>query len=334
MSLYNSKKIETFKYWRIIIEYMQPQADQNCPFCMISSGKIPAKEVYSDDRVKAVLDINPAAKGHVIIFPKNHYPIMPTIPPDEFKHLAKAAFEISKSVRSSIVSPTNKIFIANGAAAGQQSSHFLIHIIPSDTLVNFELENNQEKDTNIYQALKKNLNIMLTNHYKRENVQNQLISTEHLLETDKLRAKIPEKISAKGHIKIIPKKKIDDNNSLQEIFYLASYAATAGFEYLNAEGTNILMDECHGEIISADILPRFSNDGVNFQWTPVGLAEHELDSIKNMIFKNAMTIDIQKKQSSANFNNPKKKFCFEEFKKSIISTDETFISRKLRRIEN
>ena len=46
--------------------------DENCIFCKILAGEIPSTAVYEDDDFKAILDVNPAARGHVIILPKNH----------------------------------------------------------------------------------------------------------------------------------------------------------------------------------------------------------------------------------------------------------------------
>ena len=45
---------------------------ENCIFCKILAGEIPSTAVYEDDDFKAILDVNPAARGHVIILPKNH----------------------------------------------------------------------------------------------------------------------------------------------------------------------------------------------------------------------------------------------------------------------
>ena len=44
----------------------------NCIFCKILAGEIPSTAVYEDDDFKAILDVNPAARGHVIILPKKH----------------------------------------------------------------------------------------------------------------------------------------------------------------------------------------------------------------------------------------------------------------------
>ncbi|MBT4805369.1 HIT domain-containing protein [Candidatus Woesearchaeota archaeon] len=103
---------------------------QQCIFCQIISGKIPAKKIYEDDKVLAILDINPAAKGHILLLPKEHYAIMPQIPEKEVGEMFIVAKKMSKLLLKAIkVSGTN-IFIANGLVAGQKAQHFMIHIIP------------------------------------------------------------------------------------------------------------------------------------------------------------------------------------------------------------
>ena len=47
-------------------------AEEQCVFCKIIAGEIPSTAVYEDDDFKAILDVNPAARGHVIIVPKKH----------------------------------------------------------------------------------------------------------------------------------------------------------------------------------------------------------------------------------------------------------------------
>jgi len=103
---------------------------QQCIFCQIISGKIPSKKIYEDDKVLAILDINPAAKGHILLLPKEHYAIMPQIPEKEIGNMFVIAKRMSKLILKVLkVSGTN-IFVANGLAAGQKVQHFMIHIIP------------------------------------------------------------------------------------------------------------------------------------------------------------------------------------------------------------
>jgi len=44
----------------------------NCIFCKIVAGEIPAHAVYEDDQLIVIEDINPQAPEHLLIFPKKH----------------------------------------------------------------------------------------------------------------------------------------------------------------------------------------------------------------------------------------------------------------------
>lgn len=103
---------------------------QQCIFCQIIAGKVPSKKVYSDEKCIAVLDINPASKGHLLIIPKEHYAIMPQIPDKEIGHLFLVSKYLSQIMLKVLkVSGTN-VFVANGAVAGQRAQHFMLHLIP------------------------------------------------------------------------------------------------------------------------------------------------------------------------------------------------------------
>ena len=103
---------------------------QNCIFCKIAAKQIPSTEIYSDEHVLAILDINPATKGHVLIMPRQHYAILPQIPPDVLSTLFVTAQHISQGQLKGLQSEGTTIFVANGAAAGQRAPHFLLHVIP------------------------------------------------------------------------------------------------------------------------------------------------------------------------------------------------------------
>ena len=97
-------------------------AQQNCIFCHIIAGRVPSKEVYSDSKVKAILDINPANPGHVLILPKEHYMILPQVPEELIGYMGMVSKAISKAcIRALKVQGTN-VFVANGAAAGQKAA--------------------------------------------------------------------------------------------------------------------------------------------------------------------------------------------------------------------
>lgn len=103
---------------------------QQCIFCQIIAGKVPSKKVYEDDKCMAVMDINPAAVGHVLLMPKEHYAIMPQIPDEEIGHIFMVAKHLSHAMLRRLKVEGTNIFVANGPVAGQNAQHFMIHIIP------------------------------------------------------------------------------------------------------------------------------------------------------------------------------------------------------------
>jgi len=157
---------------------LEAQKEQ-CPFCKIIKGEIPSKKVYEDDLIIAVLDINPALKGHILVMPKEHYPIMPLIPPETFEHLAIKTKQLSKAVKDGALVFGTNIFIANGAAAGQQSQHFMLHIIPreeEDSISIFDYEKvdvDKAKEDEAFKILSHNIPKMLRDVCKRFPMQGQ-----------------------------------------------------------------------------------------------------------------------------------------------------------------
>ena len=146
---------------------MLAKQKENCPFCKIIAGEIPSKQVFEDDQVIALLDIHPAVPGHVLVMPKEHYPIMPLMPEETFAHLFKIVRELSAKLREAMLVSRTTIFIANGYAAGQNSQHFLFHIIPREEVDSLDmLYFKEDKYNEAYKILSHNIPIMLRNRYK------------------------------------------------------------------------------------------------------------------------------------------------------------------------
>jgi len=103
---------------------------QQCVFCQIITGKVPSKKVYEDDKCMAVMDINPAAPGHVLLMPKEHYAIMPQIPEREIGWMFMVAKHLSQAMLRKLKVEGTNVFVANGLVAGQKAQHFMIHVIP------------------------------------------------------------------------------------------------------------------------------------------------------------------------------------------------------------
>src|SRR3989344_5355839 len=124
---------------------------KQCIFCQIISGKVQSRKVYEDDKVIALLDINPANPGHVLLLTKEHYSIMPQIPDDEVAHVFTVARNLSNTILRSLEAEGTNIIVANGVAAGQRAQHFMVHVIPRKTNdgVNFQLPQRQMQQQDI-----------------------------------------------------------------------------------------------------------------------------------------------------------------------------------------
>ncbi len=112
----------------------------NCIFCKILKGEIPSTVVYEDDSFRAILDVNPAARGHVIILPKNHAANIFELSEED----ASGIFVVAKKVATAIKKAYNcdgvNILQNNGEAAGQTVFHLHVHVIPrfKDDTVNIK----------------------------------------------------------------------------------------------------------------------------------------------------------------------------------------------------
>jgi histidine triad (HIT) family protein len=115
----------------------------NCIFCKIIKKEIPSQIIFEDDICLAILDINPASKGHILLMPKEHYMMMPMVPDQVLGHITVMSKYLSDLVKTTFPDCSDTtIFIANGAAAGQQSQHFMIHLIPryESDKINFDIK--------------------------------------------------------------------------------------------------------------------------------------------------------------------------------------------------
>ncbi len=106
------------------------EEQQQCIFCHIASGNVPAKKVFEDDKVVAVLDINPATAGHLLLVTKDHVAIMPQMDDSLIGHVGMVSKQLSHALIRALKVEGTSIFVANGVVAGQRAPHFMLHVIP------------------------------------------------------------------------------------------------------------------------------------------------------------------------------------------------------------
>lgn len=114
--------------------------EKDCVFCKIIAGEIPSAVVYEDELFRAILDVSPAARGHVIILPKNHTPDIYDLPEEEASGIMIVAKRIACALKKTYRCDGVNILQNNGEAAGQTVFHLHVHVIPrfKDDTVNIK----------------------------------------------------------------------------------------------------------------------------------------------------------------------------------------------------
>ena len=114
--------------------------DENCIFCKLANGDIPTATLYEDDDFRVILDAGPAAKGHALIIPKEHYANLYELSDELAAKVLVLAKKMIKKLTDILGCDGYNIVQNNGEAAGQTVFHFHMHLIPR-----YVKDGNQEK---------------------------------------------------------------------------------------------------------------------------------------------------------------------------------------------
>ena len=102
----------------------------DCIFCAIVAGLAPAARVFDDDDCLAFMDIQPLARGHVLVIPKRHAENLFDLEADEAAAVARTAKQLAHALRTVLEPEGLRLFQLNGAAAGQTVFHYHMHLLP------------------------------------------------------------------------------------------------------------------------------------------------------------------------------------------------------------
>ncbi len=102
----------------------------NCIFCKILKNEIPSSTVYEDDKFRAIMDIGPVAKGHVILLAKEHTANLLEADDELLSAALPAVKKVANAVKKTVGCDGINILQNNGEEAGQTVFHLHIHVIP------------------------------------------------------------------------------------------------------------------------------------------------------------------------------------------------------------
>lgn len=103
---------------------------ENCIFCKIANGEIPAATLYEDEDFRVILDLGPASKGHALILPKQHAANLFELPDELAAKVMPLAKQIASKLQKGLGADGINVVQNNGEAAGQTVFHFHLHLIP------------------------------------------------------------------------------------------------------------------------------------------------------------------------------------------------------------
>ena len=97
---------------------------EDCIFCKIVSGDIPAHRVYEDNEFLAFLDIRPLSAGHTLVIPRKHYRFVWDV--ENIGEYFVVVQKIAKALQQ--VSGTDEVFMK---VIGEEVPHAHVWVFPN-----------------------------------------------------------------------------------------------------------------------------------------------------------------------------------------------------------
>ena len=107
---------------------------QDCIFCKIIAGDIPAKLLYEDADMLAFNDISPVAPTHILIIPRKHVAGPAALTVDDELLMGKMVNLGSTLAAKAGLKDGFRLVMNNGESAGQTVFHLHLHVLGGRTM--------------------------------------------------------------------------------------------------------------------------------------------------------------------------------------------------------
>ena len=104
--------------------------EQDCIFCAIAQGAVPAEKLYDDGTIFAIADLSPVAPTHLLIIPHVHVAALAGEGADALDaaaHCLAVAPEVARG--AGVVDGGYRLVANQGADADQEIDHFHLHLL-------------------------------------------------------------------------------------------------------------------------------------------------------------------------------------------------------------
>ena len=100
----------------------------DCVFCRIQAGEVPADMVLEDEDFVAFLDARPVFKGHVLVVPRRHYVTLADLPVAAVGPLFERVRLVSAALPAAL--GAQGTFVALNNIVSQSVPHLHVHVVP------------------------------------------------------------------------------------------------------------------------------------------------------------------------------------------------------------
>ncbi len=109
---------------------------ENCIFCKIIKGEIPANIEEQSENVIVLQDINPQAPVHFLVLPKKHIPDIGEIKPEDTNLLGEIFRTIRELSKKKNISRSGFRVVVNcGNDGGQTVPHLHFHLLGKRAMI-------------------------------------------------------------------------------------------------------------------------------------------------------------------------------------------------------
>jgi histidine triad (HIT) family protein len=103
----------------------------DCIFCAILTGQAAGSLIYRDDLCAAFMDIHQPTTGKLLVIPNQHATYLADLPPETGARMFQVAQQLAATLRrSGLRCEGNNLFLSDGSAAGQDTFHLHLHVMP------------------------------------------------------------------------------------------------------------------------------------------------------------------------------------------------------------
>ena len=102
---------------------------EECIFCRIVAGELPAQVIHREDGLLAIMDIHPVADTHALVMPERHIPDLRDLRPEDaslWLRLTQAAHKVAEDLGH----PQGyRFYVSVGPGGGQTVPHLHVHVM-------------------------------------------------------------------------------------------------------------------------------------------------------------------------------------------------------------